>query len=129
MLCYVHHVPSLSRTCIIKGCYILPNTFSASSLQWTYGLCLSVFLCGRFHLSIYTCWNIPVSLRLILLDHDRSILRFGLQDSIVIWIVLFYSLYSNNICLSNMVYETNEIIICISTVSLIKLYENFLKNI
>lgn len=81
--------------------------FPASSLQWK-GFCLSDFLCGRLHLSIYTF--IPASLRLIPLDYDRCALRFGLQVCITIWTVLFHSLYNNNIFPSNMIYVTNELL-------------------
>lgn len=64
-------IPDLFETLIMKGCQILSKNFSTSN-WWSHDFCHSVCLYDRWHLNIYACETIPVSLGWRLLNQCRG---------------------------------------------------------
>lgn len=61
--------------------------------RWACGFPLSVCLYGGFHLSIYMCWTIPVSLGWNLLDHGRWSLMYSWIQFTSILFRIFASMF------------------------------------
>ena len=86
-------IPNLSRTFIIKGCWILSKAFSTSyeMIIWVF---FSACLYSRFHLLIFICSIIHESLGWSLFDYDGwFVLMCSLISCVDIYCVFFY-LYS-----------------------------------
>jgi hypothetical protein len=66
---YATCISALSKTVIMKRCWILPNNFLASS-EMTMFFFIPVCLYGELCWWIFIYWITPVSLRLSLLDQD-----------------------------------------------------------